>query len=298
MFDRTNEIFILAQKNRNLEVLKFKLDQQTQIDILNIFNSVNETFNKRVEEVPFQIFYTLEDDEIFAIDQFNLPDEIKNAIDNPDLLDYYSPSNSMGLTQTGKEVKAIFTGKKDGTNYIVAFQKFEKRQVVKRSNNILFLDNETFCTMNKFTISLGTSVSCYFDSKLKFLEYRDANRVFDLSDYYREATSGELTQFKNSPQFDIADSTIFDSVTNASSIRKKIAKIIDSKVLTRYSASQLKSKATELGVEILLSDEEQKIILPSDRKLIKKILAFLCEQVFKGNLTGQTYYTNSTKIQE
>lgn len=299
MFTYTNEIFVLAQKKKEYEVLKLKLDNSSKRHLVDMFNNSIAVFDEKTDKIQFQLGYTLEEDELFIINGYNLCDKIKIAIDAPDLIDNFRPEGTNGFTESGKEVKAIFIASKNDEKYLVAFQKFEKRQIVKKAHDVIFWDQDTFKEMTQFAITLGSTVSCYFDGDdLAFFEYKDANRVFDLSEYYRIATQEDVENFKNSSQFADVNDENFEKITTSSTIRKRIAKIMDSGILDIYSASQLKDKATDLSVELVLSADGEKIILPTETKKLKNVLAFLNEQVFKGNLTGTKYYTNSTRVQE
>jgi len=299
MFAYTNEIFVLTQRKKEYEVLKLKLDGSTKQHLVDMFNDCISTFEEKTDKVQFQLGYTLDEDESFVIGGYSLLDQIRTAIDTSDLIDNYRPNSTDGLTESGKEVKAIFIATKSGDKYLAAFQKFERRQIVKKTRNVILFDQDTFKEMKQFAITLGSSISCYFDGDdLSFFEYKDANRVFDLSEYYRIATQEDVEKFKNSLQFALVDDESFDKITTSSTVRKKIAKIMDSGILDIYSASQLKDKAMDLSVELELSADGEKIILPTETKKLKNVLAFLNEQVFKGNLTGTKYYTNSTRVQE
>ena len=76
-------------------------------------------------------------------------------------------------------------------------------------------------------------------------------------------------------------------------IRRKIAVINDSGVLKNNKASKIKRLAKNCGLEITV--ENEKIVIPADKKKLKEILCFLDEEVYKGVFTEDTYITNSKR---
>lgn len=304
MFSTTDEVFVLARKGKKSKVLQLNLDQVAKNNLLEgLDGGYSEHLSYGEEErekIPFQVGYNLEDDEIFALDNYPLIDDIKSAIDMPHLLEYYVPSAIFGSTSDGFELKAVFVGTKVDDKYYAAFQKFEKRNVLKKTRGFLFYNGNTFKEMdNKNTLALDEKVNCIFiEGSLLFFDYKEANKIFDLSEYYRVATQHEINRFKESDQFYIADDATCEKLTKATMTRKKIAKILDSGVLDNYTALELKTKADELNIDIVLDSRNSKIAMPTNSRKMKELLSFLCEQVYKGAITGTKYVSNSTRTQE
>ena len=93
----------------------------------------------------------------------------------------------------------LIVGKKE-QGYCVAGQKFSQRQIaIKKSGFGIFLSGDTFVEdKRKFIISIGEQVDCvYLNQDLIFEKYFDANGIFDLSNYYRLASQGEIDSFTN-----------------------------------------------------------------------------------------------------
>lgn len=77
-------------------------------------------------------------------------------------------------------------------------------------------------------------------------------------------------------------------------IRRKIAIINDSGVLTNNSAAQIKRLARSAGIDI--SVENKKIVLPNDKEQLKIILGFLDEEAYKGPFSKATFLANSKRL--
>ena len=76
-------------------------------------------------------------------------------------------------------------------------------------------------------------------------------------------------------------------------IRRKIALINDSGVLENYTAAKIKSLAKAAGVDIVV--ENKKVVIPSDKEILKVILGFLDEEAYKGPFSHTTYLANSKR---
>lgn len=136
----------------------------------------------------------------------------------------------------------------------------------------------------------------YYDNKLKFVNYTNANKIISLQEYYRIATQQEVDTFKESQLFEIESDKDFSKLTEGQQVRTQIAKILDGKVLERHDAKGLQSIASEFSIN--LRTNNNKIVIPKERESLKELLTFLLEKIYKGPLTGQTMISNSTRIKE
>lgn len=110
--------------------------------------------------------------------------------------------------------------------------------------------------------------------------------------YYREATHGEVERFTQMKELAMDNAEIFIGQAD-SRVRKKIASIMDSKVLEKYSARDIQRIGGQTGINVVIRDK--KIVIPTDKKQMKIILGFLDEEVYKGYFSNATYITNSKR---
>ncbi len=162
----------------------------------------------------------------------------------------------------------------------------------------LFLEGDTFKEPREnFSIAASEDVDCLFtEHGLQFINYIAANKVFDLSEYYREATEEEIQDFKSNDIFDVTDEIAFMKNVRGITIRKKIARILDMGTLFICPINELQQKSTAVGVQLQI--ENDKILLPTQKAELKKLLAFLAEEMYKGIITNTTYLTNSSRAIE
>lgn len=119
-----------------------------------------------------------------------------------------------------------------------------------------------------------------------------AKQIFDLTDYYKEATNPEIVTFLSLPILRVNSQAVTADVMNTWE-RRKIASIMSQKILEEHPIEELQGAAEELDYE--LPTEDGKLIMPDDRKGRRELLSFLDEDVYRGMLTGSVYETNSKK---
>ena len=300
MFDETNEILVLCVKGKDYSVYRLQMDAEAKRKYLQLFNEgVDNIIRFETEdrdEVQFSSSYKLNDDEVFTIQDFQPLPCIKNALDHPDTLEPFIPKNPRGDLETGHKMKAILAGRKiSDADYIIAGQKFSATQTLWRKPFQLFLDGQTFTVPRpSFSITISNDVDCVFiNGKLLFLNYTSANKVFDLSEYYRAATEEEIQTFKSNQLFYVADDSTFAQNVRGITIRKKIARILDMGTLSGCSIEKIREKSLEMGINVQL--ENGKVVIPSTKADLKSLLAFLAEEMYKGSITNKTYLTNSSR---
>lgn len=287
-----NSSIMIVKSGFPLEIFRVEVDADTQKSICNVFSEATEDLTSAKTKVVFDGSYKPLDDEYLSIENFQLADEIKDAIRNPLGVTKYQKING-----TFPEIKAIFVGErieaKDTEKFIVAFQRFKKEQYISTNFFNLFFDKETFRREKNFGISISENIDCLFkETELQFTSFYYARQIFDLSDYYRSATDQEVESFTSSDRLSIEDPVAFKAMANTW-IRRKIAMINDSDVLTNYTAAKIKSLAKTVGIDV--SVENKKIVIPNDKDKIKIILGFLDEEAYKGPFSQNTYLANSKR---
>lgn len=289
---KNSSIFVLAADSHSNDIFRIDIDNDTQRLICKSFFTATSSLINQKEKIIFDGSYKPNEDELLVIENFQIIDKIKDAVRNPLGINAYQNVN-------GKfpKIKAIFVGERYETenseSFRIAFQRFKKEQYISTKSYNLFFNKDTFFRQSNFGISITDSIDCFYDNnELFFISYFFAQQIFDLKNYYRSATDKEVNSFVNNKNLKIQDSNAFQKMADTW-IRRKIAMINDSKVLENYSASDIAKQAENIGVNISIDDN--KIILPSDKKQIKVILGFLDEEAYKGPFTQNTYLTNSKR---
>ena len=291
MFENSS-IMVLKANTKNDEIFRIEVDARTQKMIIATLLQALEDLVEGKAKIVFDGSYKPNEDEILTIENFQLSDEIKDAIRNPLGVQGFGSING-----EFPEIKAIFIGERleegETEKFNVVFQRFRREQYISTKWCNLFFDNNTFFQERRYGISIADGIDCYYTGKeLQFSSFYYARQVFDLSECYRSATDSEVDSFSLSSKLSIADASSFKGMANTW-IRRKIAMINDSQVLENYSATEIRKRAKAVGVDIEIKDK--KVIIPNDKEQIKIILGFLDEEAYKGPFSQKTFLANSKR---
>lgn len=291
MFENCSVMVIKAGTKPEV-IYRLDADSDTQAAICEAFSTAQGDLTANKTRVVFDGSYKPNNDEFLAIERFQLPDSIMDAIRDPLGVDPYQ-EESDGFP----EIKAIFIGERIETGetekFNIAFQRFRKEQYISTRWCNLFFDSKTFIREKRFGISISDSIDCYYsDKELQFTSFYFARQIFDLSDYYRSATDNEVAAFTANDKLAFEDTGEFSSMADTW-IRRKIAMINDSRVLVDYPVAEIKRRASVVGIDIDMQDG--KIVIPNNKDKVKVILGFLDEEAYKGPFSQNTYLANSKR---
>ena len=281
-------------KDKSIQIKRVVEDRDTQKAIDQLFGDASSQTVEDKTPVEFDGKYTPDPDggEYLFIDSFLLPEEISSAIQNPQALEALVPESD-----EIPKIKALFVGVHSKVNgvdtYTAAFQKFKSDQYISAKKIHLFLSGDTFVADKRIGLTVGKHIDCLFvDGKLQFTSFFFARQIFDLSEYYREATNSDIIDFIGHEAISMDDSEDFSTEANSWE-RRKIASIMDSGILKDFTAAKIKSIAKKTGIE--LSVKDKKIVIPTDKKERRIVLGFLDEEVYKGAFSQTIYQTNSKR---
>lgn len=272
-------------------VIRFPLSAELQEEIATTFESQGNAFFEGVDTIiPFDGRYTPEEGELLAINDFVDVDGLSNAIANPLTVDQYDP-NAHSLDS----VKALFMGRTHNNNLQILIQLFERRRLIARSGLAMFFAGNQFQKMTDSGLSLDTKLLAVIEGdSLKFQSFHFARRVFELSEYFKEATNEEVTTFARHDKLAVANIAEFLESAGPQ-IRKKISLIQQSAILENYSVQDIVAVATTFQFPINLS-EDGKIEIPTNRTELRRLLRFLDEDYYESPLSRTRFISNSKRV--
>lgn len=134
-------IFTLDNDKTSVKVIETTNDTLAEVEkILNI-----DTERYKSNSIKFDGSYKPDEDESLKIENFDLSDEIQEAINNPLGVDKL-------VANAGNElnIRAIFlTLSDDSENEKIVFQRTQKRQLLLGGRITLFWSNDTFISTQK-----------------------------------------------------------------------------------------------------------------------------------------------------
>lgn len=265
-------------------VLRFHLNAELERQVAAAFEEQYRVFrNGIVEAIAFDGRNTPEADELLVIENLVDPYGLAAAIANPLTIDTLDP-NLVPLDN----IKGVFWGLTQGQQTHILFQVFEKKRVIARAGPAMFYSNDTFRPVSGAGLTLDHRLTAVLDgTSLTFRNFFFARQLFDLQAYLKEATDEQVVQFAEHEKISVADADLFKA--NASStIRKRIAVILDSGILDRYPSDRILEYAQHYDVQLEI-DGDGKIVMPTDKKVLKELLDVLDEGYFTSTLSNQRY---------
>lgn len=276
--------------NPAARVLRFPLSNDLQNEINEVFRSQRDKFlNGIVETIEFDGRYQPDEGELLVIKNFVDPDALANIVKNPIGVEQFDPK-----VHSLESVKAIFSGCPDGGDQVL-IQLFERRRLIATGVVAFFFSGNTFERMSQTGLTLDTKLLAVLDGKdLKFQSFHFLRRVFEVDDYFKEATATEVKAFAAHPMLVTADAAAFEAAAS-STVRRKIALIVQSGILDKHSVATIVETAKPFKVHIQL-DANGKIVLPASPSDLRKLLRFLDEDYYESPLTQTQYVSNSKRV--
>lgn len=287
MFEKSS-IMVLLDNNERVEIFKLETSRTAQKEVCSKYAEGYIKMCREKEQIMFDGNYKPEPEEILFIEEYDIRSDIVEAVKNPSAVRAFKPTQ-----ENQNNIKVIFVGEVKNGEINIVFQKFKKEQYISTKGVNLFFDNKTFIEEKRFGISISDEIDCvYSNGSLLFSSYYMARQIFDLKEYYRTATDGEVEDFTKLKKIKFDNTEVFFRQAD-SHVRKKIAAIMDSKVLEKYAAIEIQKIGKKTGVDIAI--KSNKIVIPADKKQMKIILGFLDEEVYKGVFSKDTFITNSKR---
>ncbi|GEM_PF-118562 len=279
-------LFALVKEHNQTVIKRIPLSQDIQVAISNFYSDgINDLILDK-ELIEFNGNFKPDGDQVFYIDNYPLDAEIVNSINNPLAYDILNVENFEG------NIFAVYTNLVlDGTSYYL-FQHFDTRKIISNRGISLFYSQDTYTNIDRRGISISGNLTAVFtNNQLFFNSYFNTKKIFNLSNYYQEATADDINAFKANALFSIENNDDFDLHLN-STIRKKIKSIQLSGVLNGINVQNIIALAVDFGIN-LTSDENNRLNIPNDKNAIRDLLRFLDEDYFITPITSTRCMTNS-----
>jgi hypothetical protein len=277
--------------NPAARIVRFPLTQELQTDIATVFNQQFKSFLSDIDtEVAFDGRYRPEEGEMLIIEDFEDIEGLAKAVENPLAIDQFDPQiHSFG------GMKALFTSHVENGVTSVLIQLFENRRLIANKGLTIFFSENTFKQMRESGLSLDNRLLAVLEgNKLKFQSFHFLSRVFDMSDYFKEATAEEMKVFAEHEKLFVDNLQNFLTLANVP-IRKKITLILQSGVLDNFTTEQIVASAQSFKVEIKTS-EDGRIVLPTNSTELRRLLRFLDEDYYESPLTQTHFVSNSKRV--
>lgn len=285
------QLFALTDEELTPNIYNIDVDKKTSALIQGVFHDMEADFNNaHTEIIPFTADYKLNKNEFFVLEEFKEHNTLKKALKTPKGV----PNLNIDRVPL-KKIKALFTGSTDGKSIII--QRFDNRQVLTPST-MLFLDSkETFTHTTYGGISIGSKITALIhEDTITFGNFNTLRRVFNMDDYFRDATDPELDSFQENGVFAIEEGFKLSSFDDTN-IRRKVTLLNQAGILEVDNIPNLITAAQELNhpLEITETSDGKRIAMPVEKRKIKLLLDFLDSDIYISAVNGKKYRSNSKR---
>lgn len=273
-------------------VLRFPLSQDLDAEISAVFQEQYQAFMEGIHEtIAFDGRYSPDPGELLMIQNYQDVDGMADALANPLGIEQFDPG-----IHSLRSVKALFTGMPmNGGGTRVLIQLFEARRLVANKGLTLFFSDNTFRKMTDAGLALDTKLLAVLENTtLTFQSFHFLRRTLEVSDYFKEATDGDMATFAQHAKLHVDN---LDNFLAAASplVRRKIALIRQSGVLDNFTTQQIVLTAQTLNVAIQTNANGQ-IVLPTNPTDLRRLLRFLDEDYYESPLSQTRFLSNSKRV--
>jgi hypothetical protein len=275
-------------------IVRFKLTEEVQTELSGILLDQCGTFDAVIEqEIEFDGKYKPDSGEALFIQNYDDIDNLESAVRNPLGVEEVTPNNDFFTT-----IKALFSGFENDNGAIkILIQYFDKRKIISTNGLSIFHAGDVYKKIEGIGVSLDTKLSAtLIEGKLKFFSFHLLRQIFDLTQYYKEATNDDITEFSALDNIKAESDEHLISISD-SWIRRKISLIQQSEILSTVPINQMKAVALEFNIpfETVMENELEIIKLPDEKATLKKLLRFLDEDYYRSPLSNTNFVTNSKR---
>ncbi|RXT61678.1 MULTISPECIES: Kiwa anti-phage protein KwaB-like domain-containing protein [Pseudomonas syringae group] len=272
-------------------VIRIPMDGILGDEVSNLFLAQRDAFFHGITDVvAFDGRYKPDDDELLSIADFPDVDGLADAVADPLAVDQYDPQ-----LHSLDSVKALFMGDQASGATQILIQIFERRRLISTDFLSIFFSGGQFKKMTDTGLTFDKRLLAVLENgELKFQSFHFAKRVFDLDEYYREATSEEVGSFASHSKLLVDDVNQFVSDSGPQT-RRKISLILQSGVLDSYTTHHIQAVALTMQLDLNLT-ADGKIHVPANKTDLKKLLRFLDEDYYQSPLSSTRYISNSKRV--
>ena len=277
-------------------IVKFNLSNDVQAYLTTYLRDQESSFDLQQEEIVFDGKYKPDEGEVLCIENYDDIDNLESAIRNPTSLDLVDPSEDFF-----HDIKALFSGYILATGGVkILLQNFDRRKIISTNGLSIFHSANVYKKIEGIGLTIDYKLTATLEEgKLKFFSFHNARQLFDLSEYYKEATDDDVIEFSNLDSIKSVDNKQLLEMSD-SWVRRKVSLIHQSGILQNVPINEMKAIATDFSIPFITVTEngEELIKIPDNKPDLKKLLRFLDEDYYKSPLSKTNFITNSKRALE
>jgi hypothetical protein len=290
----TLSLFALTEDPAN-RIVRFTLSQEVQDELTPYLQSQEVQFNGSIQEdIVFDGKYKPDFGEVLVIDNFDDIDGLAMAITNPLSVQEVQPSPDVF-----SGIKALFSGYIDQSGIpTILIQHFDKKKIISTNGLSIFHSANIYKKIEGIGLTVDSKLTALIKGgALKFYSFHLLRQIFDMSEYYKEATDTDINEFSALPLIHADDLQNLIAISDTW-VRRKFSLIQQSQILENVPMNEIKAIAAEFNIPIntLVIDGVEKIKLPEIKADLKTLLRFLDEDYYKSPLSKTQCIANSKRV--
>lgn len=274
------------------EVRRLLIDHEIAVTIDQALSTARQSLEADdIERIPLgNDSYKPDETEVWIVPNFQLPPHLQGAVDQPlDCPAFVGPAENL------HRVRALVVSWPEED--VIGFQALDRRNVLSTKGFTLIHGQNTFRRLEDPAFLLKNDIHAVLhDDTLIFRSMHWARRLFNMTPYYEEATEEDVDYFAESELIAVDDPNALRENSD-SWVRKRIGVILESGVLDQTSASVIRDRGDHYDLQVEVREENgvERVVLPSDKSALKKLLRLLEERYYDGPLSDARYLANSKR---
>lgn len=281
-------LFALCGETGDPTIRRVMISADVQAQLEPYFDALEQAFRDGIaEEINFDGRWKPDRDQMMRMPTTPEAQEIIATLNlDPLAID------AMGADFENEQIRGLLVKKVAGQQSRILLQAFSNLQRLSR-RWALTLHGDVFNRLAQPTFAIDAQIHVIIeDGFIKFKSYNMAKRVLDLTGAYKEATDEDIQELFARPNIGGDVDAVIASATPL--LRKLISSVKDSQVFDDNTAEELRLKAE--AVNLILTVENDQLILPSVSKDLRKALTFLDHGVYLSPVSQERYITNSRRV--
>ena len=291
--DNPPTLFAICKLGNRKTVHRIKLTPELQVQVGRLFERQASDFlpnNAEIIQYEDSGSWNADPDEVFVTDPTpDAPDIFYQVTNNQTAVEILEPAE---MSRSG--IKALCVPSYTTMTTRVLVQSFSSRQLLQRRGLFaMVLQGDTFNRLASPVLTLGDSLACIIEEdRLFFKSFYSTRPILDLKERYEEATQREVMAFAQSSVFSAVSIEDFVGALDQFD-RKRITEVQETGMLAGVTIERIQEVANMTDFPVIVRD--QKLVLPTERHLVKAFLQFISDSRYRGLFSGTPFITNSRR---
>jgi hypothetical protein len=286
-------LYFVVLPDYRVKRLMVSRDVQQTLD--KNFRDEARDFMQGFTPTDFEAGYGPEENEIFRVRLFDLPEQFSECVRNPHHCDHITRDELVPGA-----IKAVVGAEADegGEVALAIYKRIDSSKLIDRTKMAFVMhERDTLNVHDDKVFVIPDRVDAvYKDGDLYFFSHYTTKQFLPVGDLFREATDADIGNLLAEGTLVTDDQDNFQELLDSWS-RRRIAMIMDRPIWNYVPVPNIKRQAQDFGITIETRDDDGRhvIVLPDERKALKDVLRVLNEDLMESQLSHNRWQISSKK---